>query len=58
MTIKQARRHDIDILRIYIRLAHKDGCAADDEARARLKQEIHDLIEADPDYSRIVTCGP
>lgn len=49
--------HDIDIFRSYIRLAHKDD-GADDEARDRLKQEIHDLIEADPDYRRIVTCGP
>lgn len=52
--------YDIEEMRIHIRLErhNSDGDEADNEARDRLQQEIRDLIEADPDYRRIVTCGP
>lgn len=51
--------YDIQELRIHIRLARRDPeSKIDDEARDRLKQEIRDLIEANPNYRRIVTCGP
>ena len=51
---------DTDEIRIYLRLErhNSDGDVADNEARDRLAQEIRYLIEADPDYRRIVTCGP
>lgn len=51
---------DIEELRISIRLErhNSDGDVKDNEARDRLAQEVRDLIEADPDYRRIVTCGP
>lgn len=52
--------YDMQELRIYLRLERHNsaGDVADNEARDRLEQEIRDLIEADPDYRRIVTCGP
>lgn len=52
--------YDIEQMTISLRLErhNSDGDKADDDVRDRLRQEIHDLVDADPDYRRIVTCGP
>lgn len=50
--------YDIQELRIHLRLDNSAGETGDNDVRDRLEQEIRDLIEADPDYRRIVTCGP
>lgn len=51
--------HVIDEMRIYVRLERQESAGSrDDDARRKLAQEIRALIESDPDYRRIVTCGP
>lgn len=52
--------YDIEQLTISIRLErhNSDGDVKDNDARDRLTQEVRDMIDADPDYRRIVTCGP
>lgn len=51
---------DIEEMRIHLRLErdNPERDIADNIAHNKLVQAIRDLIEADADYRRIVTCGP